>query len=252
MKPMLARTYETQNVEGWLMSEKLDGCRAIWTGSELLSRNGNKFFAPDWFTAQLPSGVMLDGELYIGRNAFQHGVSVIRKKNPIDAEWQTIRYCVFDAPECKGGFETRIAFCGEILAGCGIAEVVEQTVCKSDSHLQEFFSGLVALGAEGVMLRRPGSEYEQRRSDSLLKFKPFGSDEAEVIGHQAGEGKHLDRLGALICRWQNVVFNLGTGFSDALREAPPQIGAQVSFMFQGLTDGGVPRFPVFLAERNYE
>jgi DNA ligase-1 len=252
MTPMLARTYETQNVEGWLMSEKLDGCRAIWTGSELLSRNGNKFFAPDWFTAQLPAGVMLDGELYIGRNAFQHGVSVIRKKNPIDAEWQTIRYCVFDAPECKGGFETRIAFCGEILAGCGIAEVVEQTVCKSDSHLQEFFSGLVALGAEGVMLRRPGSEYEQRRSDSLLKFKPFGSDEAEVIGHQAGEGKHLDRLGALICRWQNVVFNLGTGFSDALREAPPQIGAQVSFMFQGLTDGGVPRFPVFLAERNYE
>lgn len=252
MKPMLAKTYKAQNVKGWLMSEKLDGCRAIWTGKELQSRNGNKLFAPDWFTAQLPVGVMLDGELYIGRNAFQHCVSVISKKTPIDAEWQPIRYCMFDAPEYKGGFEARIAFCAEILAGCGVAEVVEQMICKGDAHLQEFFSELVAQRAEGVMLRRPGSEYEQRRSDSLLKFKPFGSDEAEVIGHQPGKGKHIDRLGALICRWGNVIFNLGTGFSDALREAPPQIGAQVSFMFQGLTDGGVPRFPVFLAERNYE
>ncbi len=252
MKPMLAKTYETQNVKGWLMSEKLDGCRAIWTGSELLSRRGNKFFAPDWFTAQLPEGVMLDGELYIGRNTFQHGVSVIRKKIPVDAEWQQIRYCVFDAPEYKGGFETRIALCAEILAECGVAEVVEQTVCKCDSHLKSFFSRLVDLGAEGVMLRRPGSEYDQRRSDSLLKFKPVGSAEAVVIGHQPGAGKHIDRLGALVCRWGNVVFNVGTGFSDELRETPPQVGSQVSFTFQGLTDGGVPRFPVFLAERNYE
>lgn len=252
MKPMLAQTYDSQNVKGWLMSEKLDGCRAIWNGIELLSRNGNKFNAPEWFTDQLPAGVMLDGELYAGRNAFQYSVGIIRKKIPVDAEWRTIRYYVFDAPECKGGFEVRIAFCAEILAGCEVAEVVEQAVCKSATHLQSYFSGLVAQGAEGVMLRRPGSEYEQRRSDSLLKFKPYGSDEAEVIGHQSGEGKHQGRLGALICRWRGVVFNVGTGFSDMIRECPPKIGAQVSFMFQGLTDGGVPRFPVFLAERSYE
>lgn len=252
MKPMLAKTYEMQNVTGWMMSEKLDGCRAIWTGSELLSRNGNKFFAPVWFTSQLPPGVMLDGELYLGRNNFQHGVGIIRKKNPIDSEWQTLRYCVFDAPERKGDFESRISFCTEILAKCEVGEVVAQTVCKGATHLQEFFSDLVAQGAEGVMLRNPGSAYEQRRSDNLLKFKPFGTDEAEVIGHQPGEGKHVGRLGALVCRWKDVVFNLGSGFSDTLRETPPQIGAQVSFVFQGLTDGGVPRFPVFLAERDYE
>ena len=39
---------------------------------------------------------------------------------------------------------------------------------------------------------------------------------------------------------------------DALREAPPGIGERVSFLFNGLTDGGVPRFPVFLAVRDYE
>lgn len=253
MKPMLARTFDqTRDVKGWLMSEKLDGCRAIWTGAELLSRNGKQFFAPDWFTAGLPAGVTLDGELYIGRGAFQQSVGIIRKKSPIDNEWRTIRYCVFDAPEFQGGLESRIAFCAETLAGCVVAEVVEHTVCQGAAHLQAFFSDLVEQGAEGVMLRRPGSEYEQRRSDSLLKYKPLGSDEAEVIGHQPGAGRHIDRLGALICRWGNVIFNLGTGFSDSQREVPPPIGSQVSFMFQGLTDGGVPRFPVFLTQRNYE
>lgn len=252
MKAMLAKSYQNQPVTGWLMSEKLDGVRAIWDGTQLISRNGNKFFAPEWFTNQLPAGVCLDGELYIGRGLFQKTVGAVRKKSPIDVEWQTIRYCVFDAPECEDGFESRIDFCAEILAGCEIAEAVEQTVCKSNAHLQDFFAAMVAQSAEGVMLRRPGSYYEQRRSASLLKLKPLGTDEAEVVGHQAGEGKHFNRLGSLVCRWGTVIFNLGTGFSDANRETPPQIGAQVEFSYQGLTDDGVPRFPVFLAERNYE
>ena len=185
---MLAKTYDGQKVKGWLMSEKLDGVRAIWTGAQLMSRNGNKFYAPDWFTAQLPAGVMLDGELYIDHGAFQKTVGTVRKKNPIDAEWQAIRYCVFDAPECKGGFETRLTFCSEILAGCAVAEVVKHKACASPEHLDKFFSDLVSIGAEGIMLRRPGSAYEQCRSDSLLKLKPLNSDEAEIVGYQEGEG----------------------------------------------------------------
>ena len=149
-------------------------------------------------------------------------------------------------------FESRLSYCFEILNNCKVAEVVKHETCNGTLHLEKFFSELVGLGAEGVMLRRPGSNYEPRRTNSLLKFKPFNSEEAEVIGHQAGEGKHEGRLGSLICKWNEVVFNLGTGFSDELREEPPKMGAQVSFLFQGLTDGGVPRFPVFLAERSYE
>ena len=61
MKPMLAKQYKDQDVKGWLISEKLDGVRSVWTGTELLSRNGKKFFAPEWFTRQLPAGVVLDG-----------------------------------------------------------------------------------------------------------------------------------------------------------------------------------------------
>lgn len=252
LKPLLAKTYQGQPVTGWWMSEKLDGVRAIWTGAELVSRNGNRFAAPDWFLAQLPKQVMLDGELYAGRQAFQTCVGRVRKKTPVDADWRGLHYQVFDAPAVAGGFEARLAAAEQALAGCAVASVVAQTCCADARHLQAFFADLVAQGAEGIMLRRPGSAYEGKRSNHLLKFKPTESDEAEVIGHAAGQGKHAGRLGALVCRWRGVVFQIGTGLSDALREAPPTLGAAVTFAYQGVTDGGVPRFPVFIAGRDYE
>lgn len=37
---MLLDTYENQDVQGWVMSEKLDGVRGYWDGKTLLSRQG--------------------------------------------------------------------------------------------------------------------------------------------------------------------------------------------------------------------
>ena len=36
------------------MSEKLDGVRAYWDGTQFISRLGNVFHAPEWFVAELP------------------------------------------------------------------------------------------------------------------------------------------------------------------------------------------------------
>jgi len=235
-----------------LISEKLDGVRALWTGSEFVSRNGNAFAAPAWFTEQLPKDLMLDGELFMGRGKFQLTVGAVRCKTPDDAAWSNISFMVFDAPEASGGFEARLASATAALADCQVAHIVEQTVCRNKEHLDDVFCALVALGAEGVMLRKPGSAYEQKRSASLLKYKPFESDEAIVIGHEQGEGRLTGLVGALVCRWKDKIFNVGTGLSDALRAAPPAIGAAVTFGFCGLTDGGTPRFPSFIDVRDYE
>ena len=45
------------------MSEKYDGIRALWTGSGLYSRKGNKIKCPEFFTLHLPP-FALDGELW--------------------------------------------------------------------------------------------------------------------------------------------------------------------------------------------
>ena len=46
------------------MSEKLDGVRAFWSGSNFYSRQGNSFHAPDFFKKGLPK-IPLDGELWV-------------------------------------------------------------------------------------------------------------------------------------------------------------------------------------------
>lgn len=169
---MLAQRYMGHNVNGWLMSEKLDGVRGCWTGTELLSRNGNKFPAPSWFTAQLPRGIALDGELWAGRGRFTKMLSIIKTHNPDDADWAAVRYCVFDAPGAQGALAQRLAFAGSTIAATQIGEIVPQRVCRDREALLQFFSSLLSLGGEGVVLRAPASAYEWRRSPNMLKLKP--------------------------------------------------------------------------------
>lgn len=248
---MLAQTYSGQNPAGWLMSEKLDGVRAIWNGTILETRNGNQIHAPAWFTAALPS-VPLDGELWMGRGKFQATVAAVRKHAPDDTAWRQIRYMVFDAPTAAGGFEQRISAAADMLAGCPVAEVVAHEACRSRQHMSEYSAGLIAAGAEGIMLRAAGSRYEMRRSDALLKHKPVFTDEAEVVAYDDGKGRNAGLVGALVCVWNGVRFGVGAGLNDALRATPPKIGALVTFAYNGLTDSGVPRFPTFVMARDYE
>ena len=46
---------------GWVWSEKYDGIRVLWTGSELISRGGITLGGHPW---KLPNNVKLDGELW--------------------------------------------------------------------------------------------------------------------------------------------------------------------------------------------
>jgi len=97
------------------------------------------------------------------------------------------------------------------------------------------------------MLRKPESRYEAGRSATLLKVKTFHDAEARVVGHEAGRGRHKGRLGALLVELADGTrFAVGTGLSDAVRSSPPPLDTWVTFRFQGMTDGGVPRFPVFV------
>jgi DNA ligase-1 len=120
---LLAERWDNaQDLSGWWMSEKLDGVRAYWDGRSLISRLGNRFHAPDWFLAGLPE-VPLDGELWIGRKAFQRTVGVVRRQDKSD-HWKEVVFVVFDAPAVAGPFEERLAFVhdhvdGGALLTCG-------------------------------------------------------------------------------------------------------------------------------------
>ena len=183
------------------MSEKLDGVRALWDGKQFISRNGNVFHAPAWFTDQMPS-IALDGELFMGRGMFQQTAGIVRSKA---GDWSTIKFHVFDAPQAQGDFTARLQAAANALQGVSVAQVVEHIACESEAHLDSYFDALRELGAEGVMLRNPAMAYEQKRTNNLLKIKWVDSDEAEVIAHKTN---------AVTVSWMGVIFDLGAGFTS--------------------------------------
>ena len=169
MKVMLARKYDGQDPAGYWMSEKLDGVRAIWNGKDFISRNGKVFNAPPWFRKGMPRGVMLDGELWQGRGKFQSTVGAVRSKR---GDWQDIKYMVFDLVDSAAYEDRREALTSLTLPyHC---QVLEQTRCKGMLHLLDFEGHVLGKGGEGVILRKPQSKYEHRRSSSLLKVSGSG------------------------------------------------------------------------------
>ena len=106
---MLAKHWHAAlNPGDFLVSEKLDGVRAVWDGRVLRFRSGRSIAAPGWFTAALPP-TPLDGELWLGRGQFDRLSGIARRTTPVDAEWRELRYQVFDLPGAAGTFAERTA-----------------------------------------------------------------------------------------------------------------------------------------------
>ena len=158
---------------------------------------------------------------------------------------------VFDAPLVKGNFKKRLAVCEAELAKNpnDVVKMVKQTVCKSKENLEQLMDDICGGKGEGVMIKDPKSQYERRRSYNLLKVKRFEDSEATVIGHHKGTGRCHNMCGAIQVREKSgMEFKIGSGFNDAQRRKPPKIGAVVTFKFQGRSNAGKPRFPIFLRE----
>ena len=235
---------------GWWMSEKYDGLRGYWDGRKLWSRKGQAIQASVDFLKELPEDVALDGELWIGRGKFEEAISTVLSQTP-DERWKKVRFMVFDAPGAKGTFEERVKVLQATVPEKNqFVKLVAQERCKGTAHLLAERDRIVELGGEGLMLRKPESEYVAGRSPTLLKVKPYDDAEATVIAHLPGKGKFAGKLGSLRVKTADGrEFSLGSGFTDAQREAPPAVGALVTYRYRGLTAKGLPRFPSFLRVR---
>ena len=245
----LAGTYhEGVDVAAYWVSEKLDGVRAYWDGGQLVSRAGNRFNAPPWFTAGFPA-VPLDGELWLGRGTFEKLSGVVRRQTPDPAAWRPVRFMVFDLPTHAADFNGRLRQLKEIFATLDSLYIGLVTQRKLASHeaLMTLLDEVAEQGGEGLMLRRADSRYRAGRSADLLKLKRFEDAEATVVGHLPGKGKFAGMLGALLLEMPDGRrFRLGTGFTDAQRRNPPPLGATVTYKHHGNTSTGLPRFASFL------
>ncbi|MBW8370616.1 MAG: DNA ligase [Thiobacillus sp.] len=249
---LLAEVYAADvDVGEYWVSEKLDGVRAQWDGRTLRFRGGGVVPAPAWFTANFPA-VPLDGELWIARDAFDTLSGIVRKVEPVDADWRQVRYLVFELPGAAGDFSARVRQMQTIveLAAVPWLQAVEQRRVADRATLMRQLDIVVRAGGEGLMLHRADAPYVTGRSDALLKLKPWQDAEAVVVGHTPGKGKYQGMTGALEMEMPDGKrFRIGSGLSDALRHQPPPIGTRITYRYQHLTKNGMPRFPRYLRVR---
>jgi DNA ligase-1 len=250
---MLAKKYEPNKhrVLGWYMSEKLDGVRAVWNGHAFVTRNGNELKAP-WrlvgpmkkLTEHLGAN-MLDGELYMGRGAFNECSGTVRRH---DDEWIGIEYHVFDIVGPQEIFFKRHRLLEDLQRKFPkFVRLVEQKSVITIADIMQQHNIYANLGGEGLMLKNPSSLYQFKRSGDLLKVKAFEECEAMCIGWLSGEGKYLSMMGAIECELPNGMrFNCGSGFTDGDRHHGQSfVGKTITVKYFELSEYGVPRFPIY-------
>ncbi|MCL1068164.1 DNA ligase [Shewanella olleyana] len=247
----LATRYQDHiEVKDYFVSEKLDGVRGYWNGSNMLSRSGREITIPDWFVADFPP-IKIDGELWIKRNNFESISALARSQKPDSLLWREVKFMIFDLPENIGQFSERVKQMITIAADSKHMQVITQQEFATQERLYQELDRVIALDGEGLMLHKKTALYKVGRSRDIVKLKPRYDAEAVVISHIEGKGKFSGLMGAITVEMPDGKrFKIGSGFSDNDRANPPKIGAVVTYQYLGLTKNGIPRFAHFLRVRS--
>lgn len=58
-------------------------------------------------------------------------------------------------------------------------------------------------------------------------------------------------MGSILVHTEDgVEFYIGSGFTDKMRLSPPEIGSQITYRYNGLTQNGKPKFARFVREKS--
>lgn len=266
-----------------LMQPKLDGICCLAVNGLAYSRTmkliPNKFIQ-NWFEKNHIHGT--HGELMIAGdfNDVQSGVMRVEG----EPDFYYVVYDMWDTP--KAVYEVRLERIKAIGEDFDYFEperfhVIHTDVVNNPEECETTLDQYIRAGYEGGMLRDPLSLYKQGRhtvkGQGLLKLKSFFDDEAVIIGfeekmHNENEKTTDERgyskrsshkenlvpagvLGALIVKWKDVEFKIGSGYTDGQRKHLWEIRESllnklVTFKAQELSKYGVPRFPVYKALRD--
>lgn len=237
-----------ENIESYAISEKFDGVRGIWDGKEMFSKNGKKLAIPPCFVEklailELKDGEFVEGELWVDYGKFAEVSSLARRKNPTCAEFESVKYLIFNAQLNESSdFLANLSKIQSILESHKTPQIrtITQHKFSSSKELQDFFDAAVAKGGEGVILRD---------SHTAFKLKAQHDAECKIIDYTRGKGRLSGKVGAIVCESladknagikNGIIFRIGSGLSDEMRENPPKIGTIITYKFSGVSKNGVP------------
>lgn len=113
----------------------------------------------------------------------------------------------------------------------------------------------VQQGHEGAMVKDLDAPYKFGRGPEVMKLKAFHDVDLKIERLLEGTGRHSGKLGSVVVNYHGVEVQVGSGFSDELREAiwsDPKsfVGRIVEVRYQEVTPDGSLRFPTFVCFRN--
>ena len=249
--PMLAKKYEGGLLRGdYAITEKLDGnrCEAVYDHTNerwnFFSRSG-KPLKVNFDMTGMNTDLIYDGEimsdaqtdLSIRRNESLFtdiDLSVDTKEAQLlfnktsglinrQGEKKGLVYNMFDIIDNNMSYANRQLLLRECEPKSRDLRILPILYVGNDvEKIDAILGRITQTGGEGVMLNAITRNYEQKRTDALLKYKIVKSIDMVVVGVYEGTGKYTNMIGGLSCKLVTtdgkiIICDVGSGLSDYQR-----------------------------------
>lgn len=266
VKPMLAKAVKP-GYKGvkfpCFIQPKLDGVRSLMVVTrqgpdfavKFLSRSGKEYTTLQHIVDDVLENApgsepfILDGEVYSDELSFQGICKAVKKQSP---ESFKLKFRCYDMVSTEGQ-DIRLQKAYRIVDQIGSTHIqkVETFAIAGPDLIKYHHDEWVKLGYEGAMLRAMDGTYDcGQRSSSLLKVKEFDDDEFEFLSWETGE-REEDLIAVLMGETSTFRAKMtgNRAEKDAMRKLDPE---KITVKYFGLTNDGLPRFPIGKAIRDYE
>lgn len=237
-----------------LLEPKLDGIRVLTVIDvenktvTMYSRNGKVLENFSHITDSIqkhidlfPRSIVIDGEMV--SDSFQLLMKQVHRKSNVQSnDARLMSFDVMTLDEFKKGvsiFDQRrrskqLRTMKDALDKIGGIDIISQIEVDLDTYVgqlefKQFNKDAIEAGFEGIMIKDPDAVYENKRSVSWLKQKPFIEVSLTAVAVEEGTGKNEGRMGAIVFEGTDdgkfIRVSVGGGWSDEDRDviwADPQ------------------------------
>lgn len=243
----------------YLVSEKLDGIRAMIYGGSVNSTSGkilpnyrvqNKFKEYSGIDGELIVGNPRDKDCY---NKTQSAVMTFDKDVKIDL--YVFDDFLDDVPFGHKKFD--------VIKGIEDIFIVKQTLIDNIDDLLELEESIISKGGEGIVLKSPNTKYKfgraTQREGIFFKIKRFKDAEAKVYAIEEMKN-HPNTAGRFLCDFmfksQSIQIEVGPGkfkhevLQEIWRNRELYIGKLLKFKYMEVGTMDKPRQPIALGWRS--
>tara|TARA_R100000664_G_C2759234_1_gene148797 strand:- start:1803 stop:3035 length:1233 start_codon:yes stop_codon:yes gene_type:complete len=157
---------------------------------------------------------------------------------------------------CHERYEALLDKLSDSYVNLNLIQPVEREIVESVYEvIKEQHDLYAAEGYEGAMVKFLDAPYKFGRGYEVMKLKEFHDVDLPIEQLIEGTGKHAGKLGSVKVLFNGVEVQVGSGFSDDLREAmwsdkQSFLGRVIEVRYQEVTPDGSLRFPTFVCFRN--